>query len=171
MKRLIFVSFLIFISGCALLQKKGENLQWPSGVNSLKGEGDLDAAWKKEHFSGPFVVSMEYPDRFLLEVYGPFGQTLIYVRKDAGRFLFVAGDEKTTDEAVFEERYGFPVSRFINDLAMRGDRQETSEGWTMEHENYRVDYGQDRRGRRKICWESRDGSICLTFDAINFAGQ
>ena len=120
MKRLIFVFFLIFISGCALLQKKGENLQWPSGVNSLKGEGDLDAAWKKEHFSGPFVVSMEYPDRFLLEVYGPFGQTLIYVRKDAGRFLLVAGDEKTTDEAVFEERYGFPVSRFIDDLAMRG---------------------------------------------------
>ncbi len=170
MKRLLFVSFLIFISGCALLQRKGENLQWPSDVNSLKGEGDLDAEWRKEHFSGPFVVTMAYPDQFLLEVYGPFGQTLIYVRKEAGRFLLVAGDEKTTDEAVFERKYGFRLSQFIDDLAMRGDRQETPQGWTMEHENYRVDYGQDRRGRRQICWESGDGSICLTFDTITFTG-
>jgi hypothetical protein len=170
LKKLLFVSLLIFISGCALLQRKGENLQWPSDVNSLKGEGDLDVAWRKEHFSGPFVVSMAYPDQFILEVYGPFGQTLIYVRKEAGRFLLVAGDEKTNDEAVFEQRYGFRLSRFMNDLAMRGDKQETTQGWTMEHEDYRVDYGQDRRGRRKICWESRDGSICLTFDTIKFTG-
>ncbi len=171
MKRLLFVSFLVFISGCALLQKKGENLQWPSDITFLKGEGGLDAAWKKEHFSGPFVVSMEYPDRFLLEVYGPFGQTLIYVRKDAGGFLLVAGDEKATDEAVFEERYGFRLSQFMSDLAMRGHRLETPQGWTKEHENYRVDYGQDGRDRRKVCWESTDGSICLTFDAMNLAGQ
>ncbi len=116
-------------------------------------------------------MSLAYPDRFLLEVYGPFGQTLIYVRKEAGQFLLVAGDEKTTDEAVFEQRYGFPLSRFIDDLAMRGDRQEAPQGWTVEHDNYRVDYGQDRRGRRQICWESGDGKICLTFDALTFAGS
>ncbi len=171
MKKLLLVSLLIFISGCALVQRKGENLQWPSDISALKGEGNLDVAWRKERFSGPFVVSMGYPDRFLLEVYGPFGQTLVYVRKEAGRFLLVAGDEKTTDEAVFEQRYGFRISRFINDLAMRGSRQQTPEGWTMEHEDYRVDYGQDRRGRRRICWESRDGSICLTFDEISLTGQ
>lgn len=171
MKKLLFVFFLIFISGCALLQTKGENLPWPSGVQSLTGEGDFDVVWGNERFSGPFMVRMEYPDRFLLEVFGPFGETLVYVHKEAGRFLLVAGDKKTTDEAVFARRYGFGISQFLNDLALGAQKQEMPEGWTTEHERYRVEYNLDSQGRKMIRWENRNGSVCLTFDELSLVRQ
>ncbi len=171
MKRLLLIAFIIILSGCALLPHKLERPQWPSGIASLTGEGDVEATWAKEHFSGPFIVKMDYPGSFLLEVYGAFGQTLMQVKKEDGQFLLVAGDEKTTDEAVFEKRYGFSVSRLMDDLSARGPREETPDGWVMQREGYIVRYGQDRRGRRKICWEGQKGSICLTFDRIDLSGQ
>jgi hypothetical protein len=116
-------------------------------------------------------MKMHYPGSFLLEVYGSFGQTLLQVKKEDGQFLLIAGDEKTTDEAVFEKRYGFSVCRLMDDLAARGSREETPGGFVMRREGYIVRYGQDRRGRRNICWEGQKGSICLTFDQIDFTGQ
>ena len=170
MRRLLLVAFLIFLSGCALVPHKLERAQWPSAVTSLTGEGDVEATWGKEHFSGPFIVKMEYPRAFLFEVYGGFGQTLLHVKKEGGQFLLVAGDEKTTEEAVFEKRYGFSVGQLMDDLSLRGRREETPDGWVIERERYTVRYGQDRRGRRKICLEDRKGSICLTFDRIDYTG-
>ncbi|MGD0229065.1 MAG: hypothetical protein ABSC19_01745 [Syntrophorhabdales bacterium] len=171
MKTLLILPLLILLVACALPQKRGENLPWPSGVTSLKGEGDLDMTWGKKHFSGPFVAQVEYPNRLLVEVYGPFGQTLVYVKKEAGRFVLIAGDERTTDETLFEQKYGFRVEQFMDDLLVRGQRQETPEGFVTEHASYLVRYGHDRQGRRKICWQGRNGSICLAFDEMNFVGQ
>jgi hypothetical protein len=104
-------------------------------------------------------------------VYGSFGQTLVYVKKEGERFLLIEGDEKTSDEALFEAKYGFRVGQFIDDLAMKVQREATPGGWTAERGRYRVAYGQDRRGRKRICWEGGDGSICLAFDEISFTGQ
>ena len=171
MKKVLFVFFLIFVSGCALLQRGGEKMPWPFEVQSVAGEGDLDAAWGNERFSGPFVVRAEYPDRFLLEVFGPFGETRVYVHKEAGRFLLVGGDKKTTDEAVFERRFGFGISQFVNDLALGADKQKTPEGRTTEHERYRVEYGRDSQGRRTIRWHNGDGSVCLAFDELTLVRQ
>jgi hypothetical protein len=170
-KRLLLFSFLIFLSGCALLPKKVEKLEWPADYTCLTGEGNLEAAWGKEHFSGAFVVRMAYPDLFILEVYGPFGQTLVYVKKEAGTFLLVAGEEKTADEGVFEKKYGFSVRQFMDDLRARGRKEETPGGWTISRHGYDVRYGQDGRGRRNISWEGEKGSICLTFDDISFSRQ
>ena len=171
MKKLFVVSCLLLLSGCALFPHRVEVLQWPTDVPSLQGEGDLDMAWKKERFSGPFAIKMTYPDMLDLEVFGPFGQTLLYVKKEGDRFLLATGEEKITDEAIFEERYGFRPEQLMDDLAMRGQKRETPAGLVAERGQYRVLYGQDRQGRRKICWEGREGSICLSFSEIGFAGS
>ena len=171
MKKLFAASFLLLLWGCALLPHKAEVLEWPTDIPSLQGEGDLDMAWRKERFSGPFVIKMVYPDFLDLEVFGSFGQTLLYVKKEGDRFLLVAGEEKTTDEALFEERYGLSIRQLMDDLAMRGQRRETPAGPVLERGQYRVLYGQDRHGRRKLCWESSEGSICLSFSEIGFGGS
>jgi outer membrane biogenesis lipoprotein LolB len=170
-KKLFVASLLLLLSGCALLPHKVEVLQWPVDIPSLQGEGDLDVAWRKERFSGPFVIKMTYPDLLDLEVFGPFGQTLLYVKKEGDRFLLASGEEQTSDEALFEKRYGFSTRELMDDLAMRGQRRETAEGQVVERGRYRVLYGQDRHGRRKICWEGREGSICLSFNEVGFAGS
>ncbi|OPY71061.1 MAG: hypothetical protein A4E57_00062 [Syntrophorhabdaceae bacterium PtaU1.Bin034] len=171
MKRLSLLFLLFLVAGCALIQKKAEIVQWPSDVAFLEGEGDIDTAWKKERFSGSFVIRMEYPDILLLEVFGPFGQTLVYVSKEADRFLLVAGEEKTTDEALFRKTYGFSVQQFIDDLALKGQTNETPEGSVAERRGYKVIYSQDNRGRRKMCWQGAEGRICLTFSDISFVRQ
>ncbi len=134
----------------------------------MEGEGDVAIAWRNEKYSGPFAVKMEYPDRLVLEVYGPFGQTLVYVKKSPGEFLLIAGDEKSTDESLLRERFGLNARDLIDDLAMRGERKEAPEGVLIERGAYRVEYTQDRRGRRLMCWKGTDGRICLTFSEMRF---
>jgi hypothetical protein len=153
---------------CALIPKRIELLPWPGKVTSMEGEGDLDIAWRKEKYSGAFAVKMSYPDHVVFEVYGPFGQTLVYVKKAPNEFLVIAGDEKSTDEGLLTQRFGLRARDLIDDLAMRGQRKEAPEGITIERANYRVEYTQARKGRRVICWKGTDGRICLTFGEIQF---
>ncbi len=170
MKRffLLFLALLVVLPACALIPKRIEVLPWPAKVTSMEGEGDLDIAWRKEKYSGAFAVKTNYPDHLVFEVYGPFGQTLVYVKKAPGEFLVIAGDEKSTDEKLLRERFGLDARDLIDDLAMQGQRKETPEGMVIERGNYRVEYTQDRRGRRVICWKGIDGTICLTFGEIQF---
>jgi hypothetical protein len=165
-KGFLFLLPLLFLSACALPQKRVE-IQWPADVTYLQGEGDLTLSWRKEKYAGPFSLMMDYPDKFILEVYGAFGQTLVYVKKEGDSFLFMAGDEKSTNEVPFEEAYGLTVRQLMDDLAMKGERQETPDGLVIRRGGYRVVYTQDR-GRRRTCWEGREGRICLTFDEIRF---
>lgn len=170
MKRLLIL-ILVFLSGCALVPTKVDVLKWPPDVTFVEGEGDLDIVWGKEKHSGSFLVRMEYPDVLLLEVYGPFGQTLVYLKKEADKFLLVTGEERTTDETLLQDKYGFGVRQLMDSLAMKGPIQEGDQGLVIQHQDYRVVYGQDRRGRRTIRLENRDGRIRLAFAGISFVKQ
>lgn len=168
MKKLVLL-FLVLASACAVVPRRVEVAQWPALINSLQGEGNLDLRWKAEKLSGTFALNMHYPEALLFEVYGsPFGQTVIHLEKDADKFLLIAGNEKTTNEALLTEQYGFGVRQLIDGLAMKGERQDTPGGLSIQHEDYRVVYGEDRRGRRTVCWERGDARLCLTFTDISF---
>jgi hypothetical protein len=167
--RLLFLLFLFLVASCAVAPQRVP-IEWPSDIRHIEGEGDIDMAWRKEKHSGSFALRVDYPNLLALEVYGPFGQTAVSLTKEGDRFLFIAGDQKTTDERPFEHAYGFTVRQLMDDLVMKGARQQTAEGTIIEHEDYRVVFGEDRKGRRKVCWEGREGTICLTFQEIDFAG-
>ncbi len=171
MRKLLLIFLLLLLSACAIAPRRVERLPWPTGATAVTGEGELDMTFGERHFSGPFIVRAEHPDLLVVEVYGPFGQTVVYVRKEAGRFLLVTGEEKTDSEAAFEKKYGFRVEQFTDDLLVRGPVTETPEGLVADRGNYLVRYGYDRSGRRKACWESEAGSICLAFDEVSFARQ
>jgi hypothetical protein len=169
-ERLLVLVF-VFLSGCALVPGKVDVLKWPPDVAFVEGEGDIGIVWGKEKHSGSFLIRMEYPDVLLLEVYGPFGQTLVHLKKEADKFLLVTGEERTTDEGSLQDKYGFGVRQLMDSLAMKGPIQETAEGLIIQHQDYRVVYGQDRRGRRTMRLENGDGSIRLTFTEMIFVKQ
>jgi hypothetical protein len=160
---------LALLPACALIQRKVEIIPWPSEVSFLDGEGDLDIRSPKERFSGSFTCRMAYPHMLFFEAYGPFGQTLLHLRKDGEKFLLIAGGEKTADETVLLDRFGFTVKEFMHDLALRGDKRETPGGLVAQGRGYQIVYGHDRRGRRTMCWERQDGRLCLAFSEISFA--
>ncbi len=168
MRKALFLFLVVILSACTLIQRKVEVLPWPSDVTSLDGEGDLDLRTPKEHFSGSFIVSMSYPGKLFLEVYGSFGQTLVHLQKEGDRFLFISGDERTNDEKALLDRFGFTTKELMDDLAVRGEKRETAGGWVTERRAYAVVYGNDRRGRKSVCWERRDGRLCLVFNDVNF---
>ena len=152
------------------MPRKAEIAQWPAEITGLQGEGDLDLRWNEEKLSGSFALNMRYPDVLLLEVYGsPFGQTIVHLEKDGDKFLLIAGNEKTTNEALLVERYAFGARQLVDGLAMKGERQETPEGgYVIQNKDYRVVYGQNRRGQRTECWERGKARLCLTFTDISF---
>jgi hypothetical protein len=168
MKAWVLLIFVL-LSACAGVPRRVEIVQWPARIDSLQGEGNFDLRWKAEHLSGTFALNMRYPDALLFEVYGrPFGQTVVHLQKDGDKFLLIAGNEKTTNEALLTERYGFGVRQLMDGLAMKGDRQDSATGLSIQHEGYCVVYGQDRRGGRTVCWEREDGKLCLDFTDVSF---
>ncbi len=170
--RKLLLPFVLFLSGCALLQTRVPVVEWPEDVTFLQGEGDIDARWQGEKSSATFALKMEYPDMLLFEAYGsPFGQTLLHVEKKGGKLLVITGSKKTTDEAPFKEKYGFGVEQLMDALAMKGQKEETPEGQLVRTKDYSVLYGEDRRGRKTMCLERTDGRICLAFSQIAFTDR
>ena len=166
MRRFLLL-FLVLLSACALIEKKEIKVEWPSRAEYLEGMGVLDMNWKGTAYSGSASVKMEYPDLLVLEVYGAFGQTLMYLKKGPDGFIF-AGDGKIEDQRFFEDRYGLRLVQFMDDLALVGERQSLPEGFAIQRIDYMVFYDADSRGRPRICWRGGEGHICLAFDEISF---
>ncbi|HVN24932.1 MAG TPA: hypothetical protein VMT71_13250 [Syntrophorhabdales bacterium] len=156
------------LSSCASIPRK-EAVEWPERLQYLEALGDLSMSWRKIDFSGTVSIKMDYPSLFVLEIYGMFGQTIAYIKKEGDNFLLVAGDEKSTDERIFEEHYGFRIENFMDDLAMKGDRQQVNGSSVIERAGYRVIYDRDRKGRNKITWKGPDGTMQLLFTQVSFA--
>ncbi len=168
MKRVwICLLSLTLLSACASIPQRGA-VEWPDRLQYIEASGDLSMSWRKIDFSGSVSLQMDYPSLFVLQIYGMFGQTIAYVKKEHENFLLVAGDEKSTDERAFEERYGLRIEDFIDDLAMKGKRKEADGSTIIERPTYRVIYDQDRKGRRKMTWEGPDGTMQLLFTQVSF---
>jgi hypothetical protein len=162
--------FLLLLAGCASIPDK-IYVAWPEPIDFMEATGDVTVSWRKMHFSGSLFLRMEYPQRFFLEVYGPFGQTFVHVKKEDGAFLIIAGDEKATDERLFEDKTGLRLQQFMDDLAMRGERKVLPGMTAIERGSYRVLYSQDRRGRRTITWEGDDGTMVLLLPQVSFVRE
>jgi hypothetical protein len=168
-----WVAFLLlmFSTSCALIQSPPAvtgPASWPSNAVFVEGEGDLSFSSQKERFSGTFLLSLVYPSSFFLEVYGGFGQTLIHVERNKEKFLFIAGDEKTTDEHALSARFGLSAEQLMDDLCKRGPIETDKAGFVIHRPGYEVVFSQTRRGKHSVCWEKQDGRICLVFDKVLF---
>jgi hypothetical protein len=166
-KAWVYFLGLVFLSACATIPQKSA-IEWPDTVEYIEASGDLAMSWRNLNFSGSVSLQMDYPTLFVLEVYGMFGQTIAYVKKEHENFLLVAGDEKSTDKRAFEERYGLRIEDFMDDVAMKGEKERVNGSIIITRPNYRVIYDEDRKGRRKMTWEGPDGKMQLLFTQVSF---
>lgn len=171
MKRgIICLSLLFLLSACALFPRRTAEISWPEKITYMEAMCELDMAWQGTDYSGPMSLTVEYPGRLQFEVYGPFGDTVVYLKKEGGAFLLVAGNERYTDERYFEEKFGIELDQFMEDITFRGPGESRNPGTPVLRNGYRVLYDlQGTNGR--ICWEGEEGKICLKFLEARFSKE
>ncbi len=159
MKKAILFCIVVLCCSCAILIPQPPVIRWPEKITYMEAICDIEMDWKDMRYSGSMSLRMKYPSALSLEIYGPFGNTLVAVKREAGRFSFHGGDEKITEEALFEEKYGLNLGRIMDDLAGRAG---------VHRDAYRVTDTRFDGGSNKICWEAEEGSICIVFLEVRF---
>ena len=119
-------------------------------------------------YSGDMSLKLDYPDMLLMEVYGPFGDTIFSIEKDKGYFTLRAGNDKITDEKRFFDIFKMKIDDFMNDISMKGNKQQNNDGtFYIQRERYRVTYAL-HDGKNEMCWISPEGTMCIRFLEVNF---
>ncbi len=171
MKRRLLVSSILCLSlactACALIPRRAAEIKWPEKIEYMRAMCELDMAWKDMNYSGSMALKLDYPDMFQIEVYGAFGETIVFIKKSTGKFLLTAENETYTDETSFEEKFDIKLSDFIDDLASRGAGRNMLQESTVSRNGYKVSYNPDGKANT-ICWARRDGRICITFLEARF---
>lgn len=160
-KTVVIICILTMLSSCALFPRK-TYITWPDKIDYVEALCDIDMSWRGMKYSGSMSLKMKYPDKLQIEVYGPFGETVVYLAKNSGKFSFMSSDEKFNDETIFEERFGIKLHEFIDDMSFVNYRKNGQEGIYFKRENYTVIYQLDNT-ENSICWKGKDGSICIRF--------
>jgi hypothetical protein len=158
---------VLLLGSCTTFHKKAVQITWPDSVDYLRAFGEVNINWRDLKYSGTMSLRLRYPDKLYMEVYGPFGETAFCLRKDQDGFLVINGDERVTDQQVFEKMFGMKLSAFIDDIGMRTVRKGNKGGNFVERDGYNVIYdlgGDDNR----ICWRGVDGTICIRFLEARF---
>jgi hypothetical protein len=163
---LMFISFLI--SACALIPKKTVKIIWPDNIQYIEALCELDMVWKNTKYSGSMSLKLEYPDKLVVDVYGPFGDTVIHLVKEGEKYLLVTKEGSTSEEAEFEQDFGIKLSEFIDDLVLKDCRRRETGNKYIQKRLYKVKYNLNNGGDNSICWEMKDGNMCITFLEAKF---
>jgi hypothetical protein len=159
---------IMFLSSCALFQLRGQRIAWPEQIRYMEAMCDLDMSWKGMKYSGSMSLILNYPSQLHMEIYGPFGNTLMLLKKDGDDFLLVTKEERFTDSSFFEDRFGFKIREFMDDITRIAEKDSAGNGqFVAQREEYRVLYTLKNK-KNTICWESKEGSICIKFLEVKF---
>lgn len=168
---LVSVALGVFLSACAVFPLRKTRIVWPDEVAYLEAMCEVDISWNGASYSGSMSLVMDYPSRLHMEVYGPFGDTLLVLKKDGDDFLLATKEERITDPGLFENRFGITMGDFIDDLfAIPGKGAAGNGDTAVEKKTYRVVYTL-KSGKTAVCWELREGSICIRFLDVRFEGE
>lgn len=144
---------------------------WPNNIQYIEAICELDLMWKDSRYSGTMSLILDYPDKLLIDVYGPFGDTVVHIQKDIEKFIMTTKEGSVYNEAKFESDFGIKLTEFIDDLA-RKNHNITNDAKidNNERKRYKVRYDLED-GNNKICWEMKDGDMCITFLDVKFSKQ
>jgi len=166
-KPLLCIGVVVFFTACALFPHKVA-ITWPEKFDYIEALCELDMTWNDMAYSGTMSLKMEYPTRLYIEVYGPFGNTVLSIKKEDNHFLLLSKEDVITNEYEFEKKFGITVKELMDDISMRGEKKNlASDGTYIERDRYSVSY---RFGRETniVCWKGKPGVMCLTFLEAQF---
>jgi hypothetical protein len=170
MKKLLtfLVIVSLILSSCALIPKKTVQIKWPENIQYIEALCELDMSWKDTKYSGSMSLKLEYPDKLMIDIFGPFGDTVFHLNKDKEKFLLVTKEGSTSSDAGFEQDFGIKLSDFIEDLAIKPCREGCVGNELIQRDNYKIKYNFDGSSDSSICWEIKDNSMCITFIEAKF---
>jgi hypothetical protein len=175
-KKLILFAFVslctfFFLNSCALMPHKtppSSLIQWPADITHMEAVCEINISWNNMQYSGDMSLKLDYPEMLLMEVYGPFGNTIFSIEKDKGHFTLRAGNDEITDEKRFFDIFKMKIDDFIDDISIKGNRKQGNDGtFSIQRERYRVTYVL-HDGENKMCWISPEGTMCIRFLEVNF---
>jgi hypothetical protein len=169
-KGLLALCVIILFSSCAFFPRRTAEINWPDKIEYIEALCELDMAWKDMKYTGSMALKFEYPENIQIEVFGPFGDTAVYMKKDKGRFVLAAGDETFSDERAFQEKFNIRLADFINDIASAGPGGADTGEVSIQRDSYRVVYNLGGKENR-ICWEGQGGRICVRFLEARFSKE
>jgi hypothetical protein len=162
-----FCMFLL-LNGCAHTSRKTASvIQWPVDVKYMEAVCEINISWSTLQYSGDMSLKLDYPELLLMEVYGPFGDTIFSIEKNKQHFVLRAGNNEITDENQFFEIFKMKVDDFMNDISIKGIRQSNNNIFSIQRERYLVTYTL-QGGENKMCWISPEGTMCIRFLEVNF---
>ncbi|OPY83412.1 MAG: hypothetical protein A4E65_00639 [Syntrophorhabdus sp. PtaU1.Bin153] len=172
MKKIVLLGLgvVLLLAACTHLPRRGPDIIWPEEISYLRAMCELDLSWRGAKYSGSLALRLVYPSQLQMEIYGPFGDTLVFIRKNGTNFLMVTKEETVADARQFEERFGIKLDEFIEDLAMRSPRYRVDGLSFVQRENYRVLY-KLANGENAMCWDGGEGQICIKFLEANFDAE
>lgn len=83
---------VLFLSGCAALKQKEAEKRPSRKAASLRAEASV-VLKKIIPIGGHAVIIVKSPDKFRIEVFGPFGQVMALLASDGTSFYMFSGDE------------------------------------------------------------------------------
>lgn len=168
---MVSAGLFLLLSACALLQHRGQRITWPEQIKYMEAMCDLDMSWKGMKYRGSMALIMNYPSQLQMEVYGPFGDTIMLLKKDGNDFLLATKDERYKDPSLFEERFGMMLQEFMEDIVMISEKDTLKKNqYIIERPGYSVLYTLKDR-ENAVCWKGTNGTLCIKFLEVKFGQE
>jgi len=170
-RSVVLLALLPFLFlACTHMGKRPLPITWPGEFDYLEALCELDVMLKTRQYTGDMSLRAVYPDRLFLEVYGPFGNTVLTVDRSRDHFVMKTADEELTDENDFYRLFRVRITDIIEDLTLKGPLSGEDGHLVRERPEYRVSYYLNETENR-ICWRLSEGDLCMTFLEVSFSPE
>jgi len=168
----LFSSLALLLCSCVSIRRPPvAPINWPAEIKHMEAVCEINMSWKGLRYSGEMSINLDYPETLALDVYGPFGDTVVSIRKDKDRFSMKVDNDEISDKDRFRSLFNMNIDDFIDDVAMRGAKEHKDGLTYVQRDRYRVEYERNQP-ENKMCWIGSEGSICVRFlEAIFEKGQ
>lgn len=167
---ILLVALPFFLLACSHFGRKPVSILWPQQIDYLKALCEIDVMLKTQQYTGDMSLRVSYPHDLFLEVYGPFGNTILYVDRSEDHFVMRMDNEELTNENDFYRLFRIRIDDIIEDLTLKGTLETEAGVPVKQRPDYRVLYHLNDKENR-ICWKGREGDFCMKFLEISFSRE
>lgn len=164
----LLLAILLLLCACTHMQKGQVPIVWPDNFDYMEALCDIDVMMKDLQYSGEMSLKVKYPDSIFMEVYGPFGNTILTVSRSGGHFLMHTDDREITDENEFYRMFRININDIIEDLTLKGFTVIEGDDRYKQRGDYRIFYRTNDNGGR-ICWKRPGEDFCINFLEVSFS--
>ncbi|MEN6616112.1 MAG: hypothetical protein ABFD12_06115 [Syntrophorhabdus sp.] len=167
----LLIALPVLVCACAHIGKRPVTIAWPENIDYMEAMCEIDVMLKDSQYSGDMSLKVAYPHDLYLEVYSPFGTTILSVSRSEDHFAMRTDDREINDEEEFYRIFHIRIDDIIEDLTLRGRIEANGYGVAVkERPDYTVYYYLDNVQNR-ICWNVYEGNFCIKFIDVNFSRQ